>query len=179
MEATAPAARDSYRADLDAALQLTLCANTGKTTRARNRAFGHWSAFAQELGVDPSLRDVPDPERRLAHLLVFALRYRKYGLTNNPVRAGTVSTALCAVAKGISNLGQPDPRKQADGSTWPLLVDFFRALQREDSPTDRAYPVNTTILRCLDQVLNFGHGEYGTLQCVVRDLIIVGFFWLL
>ena len=31
LEAAAPAARDSYRADLDAALQLTLRANTGKT----------------------------------------------------------------------------------------------------------------------------------------------------
>ena len=74
-------------------------------------------------------------ERRLAHLLAFALRYRRYGLTNRPVRADTVSTALSAVAKGITK-GQPDPRKQADGTFWPILLDFFRALQREDKPKD-------------------------------------------
>ena len=102
MEAAPPAARDSYRADLDAALQLSLRANTSKTTRAQARTFGHWSDFAASIHVQPSLSDVLDAESRVAHLLVFALRYRRYGLTNKPVRADTVSTALSAVAKGIT-----------------------------------------------------------------------------
>ncbi len=90
-----------------------------------------------------------------------------------------MATALGAVAKGITDLGQPDPRKQADGKFWPVLTDFKRALVREDAPKDRAYPANTTILRQLDDSLSFDHAEWGAYNQVVRDLIIVGFFWLL
>ena len=100
MEAASPATRDSYRVDLDAALQLTLRANTGKTTRAQARTFGHWSDFTASIQVQPCLSDVVGAERRLAHLLVFAIRYRRYGLTNKPVRADTVSTTLGAVGFG-------------------------------------------------------------------------------
>ena len=70
MEAATPAARDGYCTDLNAALQLTLGANTGKTKRACSRTFGHWCSFTRDLGIDPSLSNVPDAERRLTHLLV-------------------------------------------------------------------------------------------------------------
>ena len=83
------------------------------------------------------------------------------------------------MAKGITNLGQPDPRKQADGTFWPILVDFLRALHRNDSPTDRAYPVNLTIIRRVHDELDCKHPEWGVFNAVARDLIIVGFFWLL
>ena len=88
-------------------------------------------------------------------------------------------TALGAVAKGITDLGQPDPRKQADGTFWPVLTDFKRAMARDDEPKDRAYPVNTTILRQLDTTLDCDDAEWGVYNQVIRDLIIVGFFWLL
>ena len=109
METAPPAARDAFRTDLDAALRLTTNSVTTKTSRARASTFGFWCDFCKELSIDPSLGDVPDDERRLAYLLVFGLRYRRYGRTKNPVRADTVATALGAVAKGITDLGQPDP----------------------------------------------------------------------
>ena len=147
---------------------------TTKTSGARASTFGFWCNFCQQLNIAPSLSDVPDDERRLAYLLVFGLRYHRYGRTKNPVQADTVATAL-----GITDLGQPDPRKQADGSFRPLLNDFVSAMPKEDKPSDRAYPANVTILRALDDALDFEDAKWGVYNQVVRNLCIVGFFWLL
>ena len=91
--------------------------------------------------------------------------------------------ALGAVAKGFSQLDRPDPRDRYVGNQsigrHPLLADFLKALRDEDSPQDRAHPVNTTILRGLQTALNQREPKYGYQHATLRDLAIVAFYWLL
>ena len=137
-------------------------------------------SFCQSVGVSPSLSDIADPEARLGYLLVYGLRYREKGATNQPVRADTVDKTLLAVAEGITNLGQPDPRKQGPrGDLHPLFSAFLKALRNADDPATRAYPANVPILRELYNVLDRHHAKYGPLNDHIIDLIIVAFFWLL
>ena len=77
-------------------------------------------------------------------------------------------------------MGQPDPRLQArTGKLHPILEAFLHSLEREDDPTSRSYPVNTTILRQLTKVLDLQHEELGYLQQHTIHLIVIAFFWLL
>ena len=77
-----------------------------KTTTARGKIFSSWIDFCLAVGRDPSLRDVPDAEDKIAYLLVFGFRYRSQGrgTSKKPVRAGTVEDALLAVGQGITHL---------------------------------------------------------------------------
>ena len=54
----------------------------------------------------------------------FGLRYRRTGRSGQPVKAGSMGSALLAVGKGITHLGGKDPRKISDGSkkTIPFYV---------------------------------------------------------
>src|SRR5512137_3180233 len=52
-------------------------------------------------------------------------------------------------------------------------------MERSNSPATRAYPVNTTILRSLFNVLNVNHPSLGYLQQHTIHLTILAFFWLL
>ena len=126
------------------------------------------------------MREIPDAETRLSYLLVYAIRYRRAGRTGQPVRAATVEKAMLAVAKGITDLDVPDPRKdRRTGQLYPLCTAFLKALQDDDDPSSRAYPVNTDIIRQLFEVLDFSHPKDGPLNEHIVDLIIVAFFWLL
>ena len=88
--------------------------------------------------------------------------------------------ALLAVGQGITNLGERDPRKGLHSDKHhPLFASFLKALQNEDGPADRAYPVNITIVRALFDALDTEHPIHGTLNKHVIDLILVGYFWLL
>ena len=142
------------------------------------------------MQVPPSLCSVA-PEQRLGYLLVFGIRYRRRGATNNAVRADTVDKALLAVGQGLSDLGIPDPRLRRLDSRGdphredysdklnPLLADFLKAMRDEDDPQTRAYPANITILRALLDALDFKHPKDGVLNQHVVDLVIVAFYWLL
>ncbi len=142
--------------------------------------FGHWVRFCHEIGCNPSLSDVLDPESKICHLLVFALRYRHHGRTNNPVRVGSVRKALLAVGSGITNMGQPDPRfKPHSEKLVPVLSSFLKKLRDEDDPEQRAYPANATLIQLLPDVLDTAHNRDGMHNEVVIDLIIVAFFFLL
>ena len=84
------------------------------------------------------------------------------------------------MGQGIQDLDEPDPRKPPGSDKfYPLLADFLRALKDEDDPETRAYPANITLIRQLPAVLDTEHEDHGTLNTVIIDLIIVGFFWLL
>ena len=52
-------------------------------------------------------------------------------------------------------------------------------MQREDSPANRAYPVNLVIIRGMFQELNVDHEDQGPQQQNILDLTVVAFFWLL
>ena len=70
------------------------------------------------------------------------MRYQSKGRQNQPVRSGTVDKALLAVAKGITDLGGADPRKDlVSGKFHPLYTSFLKALANDDDPPSRAYPV--------------------------------------
>jgi hypothetical protein len=114
-------------------------------------------------------------------MLVFALRFRQTGQTNNPVRSGSVDKALLAVGKGIANLGINDPRKPFPGAqhNHPLLTAFLKRLSDDDDPASRTYPANITIIQGLLAALATEDPVFGALNTYVIDLIIVAFFWLL
>ena len=150
--ANAPAAvRDSFQADLSAALEVASRSNTTKTSKAKSTIFGSWSNFCAEQGKAPSLADVPDQQDKLCYILVYLYRYRHNGIRKNskrtkPIRSGTLSKALTAIGKGISDLGVEDPRfKAGSDKQHPLLADFLKTLSKEDDPSDRSYPINVTI----------------------------------
>ena len=177
MEAASPSTRLHFTADLGTALDLASRNVRPKTRRAKNVTFGVWTRFCIEHQRHPSLRDVPDHDDKVAYLLVFALRYRQ----QRSVRADAVEKALLAVGQGISDLGEPDPRKLSHHSdrNHPLLAAFLKALRDEDSPSSRSYPANLTILQNLVHVLDLDHPTFGLLNRHTIDLIIVAFYWLL
>ncbi len=173
--------RDQFTADLRAALQVSSTANTAKTDAGRNQIFGVWSSFCRSVCVDPSLRDVVGHETKLSYLLVFGLRYRQEGQKNKSVRADTVTDALLAVGKGISDLGESDPRKEVPGGqrNHPLLAAFLKGLRNKDDPSSRSYPANVTILRNLYNVLDQTDLIHGQANAHVLNLTITAFYWLL
>jgi len=158
-----PGTRDDFAADVRAALQTADSAVIAKTRRARVYVFQDWNEFCVFHNQNPSLCDVVDDEARLCFLLVFGLRRRqsRTGPTGQPIRAGTVASALLAVGQGIANLGQPAPRLQASGKPHALLSSFLSALTDEDDPATRAYPANLAIVRRVSDVLDFGHAKHG------------------
>ena len=187
MAAGSPAERECFATDLRTALDLSAQANTKRTRATTANTFGRWVAFCASLGHDPTLSAIPGGEDKLCYMLAFGLRYRRHGARDHPVRAGSVGTALLAVGQGISNLGVSDPRHEVvllpDGkrlvSNRPLLTTFLKRLKDEDAPSSRAYPANVTILRQIPNALDFDDPQFGILNRVVFDLIIVAFYWLL
>ena len=117
------------------------------------------------------------------------MRYRRYGAKgflsskplDKPVASDTVAQALLAVGKGITDLGQPDPRKEANGSgnNHPLLAAFLHGLKRTDDPTKRSYPANVTVIRNMVKALDTQDPVAGNANQHVIDLCIVAFYWLL
>lgn len=180
MAAASPEHRAIFRAELNSALEIAGQSVTSKTRRAKNKLFGVWTDFCQEFSVPPSLYTIGNAEDKLSYLLVFALRYRKHGQRNKPVRADTVKTALTAVGTGISDLGVQNPCKPVGSDKFhPLLTDFIRSLNKEDDPAGRVYPANLTILRALLDALDVEHPKFGTLNMHIILLCVVSFYWLL
>ena len=162
------------------AIQISRPAITAKTAKQKQSHFAHWTAFCESEGRDAGLRTIPKQEDRLCWLLTYGLRYRQTGRTNNSVRSKTVADALVAISQGISDLGYADPRyKEKTTEFHSLYTDFLKNLADEDSPTTRAYPANTTIIRKLIENTDLQHHRDGPLNCLAVDLIIIGFFWLL
>ena len=180
MAATSPSIRDSYTADLSAALEVAANSTTAKHKSASSNIFDYWSEFCAQLGCAPSLSDVPTQDGKISHLLVFGLRYRLFGQKGHSVRADTVKDALTAVGQGISDLGQRDPRKQVGSEKLhPLLSSFIKGMRDQDDPASRSYPVNVTILRHMLEVLDTDDAEYGRVNMHTILLCIVAFWWLL
>jgi len=180
VEAVAPAKRDLFRATLGLALQHTNTAVTTKRIRGRSKIFGIWVDFCDELEIPCTLHHLVEQEHRLLYLLAFGIQYRLHGQKNHVVRASTVSDALQAVGKGISDLGHPDPRKLKDSDDLhPLLTDFLASLAKEDDPSSRAYPANISIIERLWDILDTEDAIYGTLNQHVINLIIIAYYFLL
>ena len=166
--------------DLRTALELTNTARVGTTINRAKSSFSHWAEFCAELHVPCTLHNLPSQEAKITYLLVYGLRYRRVGRTGKSTRAQTVLTAIAHARKGISDLGYGDPGVQVGSSKLhPLLSDFKRAMERQDDPSSRAYPVNLVIIRAMFAELNFDHFDQGRQQQSICDLTVVAFFWLL
>ena len=153
-----PAVRDSFRDKLSSALNLASGATTKKRQKAKNKIFGIWEDFCQRHGHHGTLGSLL-PEARFNFLLVFGILYRQRGQKGQSVRSGTVRNALSAVCKGITDLDQPDPRiNPSTNQQYPVLDDFYRAMDSKDDPASRAYPVNITILKD-GKLDNFNYDE--------------------
>ena len=182
-----------FAADLGAALQTASNNTTKKTQRAKASLFGFWTQFCDQHGLAPSLGNVTDPskdlrgtlhrdtrESRLCILLVFGLRYRLRGRKGRRVRADTVSEALGYVAEGITDLGEPDPRRiPLSGTIDPILTAFLKSLRDEDDPSKRVYPANVCHLEAMLECLDFRDPSTGPVNRHAVDLCIVAFFFLL
>jgi hypothetical protein len=178
-------ARDGFQTDLGLALQTADTALVPKTRARRLADFQDWCDFCLEHGKDATgaLSDVADAETKLCYLLVYAVRLRRRvnTRTGKPIRSDSVATILLAVGQGIAALGGQDPHKEAPGSerNHPLLVNYLKALDDQDDPTQRAYPANITIIEHLYEVLDLAHPLHGRANRHAIDLCIIGFYWLL
>jgi hypothetical protein len=178
LAAATPEVAHAFRADLRSALATVATALVPKTASAQAKDWYSWTLFCREHGHEPDLPLIPIQEEKLTYFLVFGCRVRKRkGRGDKPVRVQVVQNALNSVGKGFAQLGLDDPRKAVQGqkSYHPLLKDFFDSLEKDDDPAQRALPANTTILRQLDTTLDLTDPKY----LRVRDLCIVGFYWLL
>ncbi len=171
--------RDGYLADLRHFETQARRAITSTTAASRASTFRIWQDFAQEHGLPPYLEGLRDP---LGPLKVFAVRYRTGRLSRSgkPVRAGTVSDALLAVGEEIRRMVDADPRLQpgTDKLRRPLK-DYLRALARDDPPPTRLQPVSLAIIRHLLTMAPPAETAKATTFHATRDLIIIGFFFLL
>lgn len=178
MDAASPEARDAFHAELRIAADATETATVPKTRSAQQSLWADWVAFCRTYGHAANLPNVPDQETKLCYLLVFASHRRntRTGRGGKPIRSKTISASLQHVGKGITLMGDPDPRLATPGvpKFHPLLDDYLKALEREDDPQSRAHPANITIVRNLTTVQPpTAHSQHVALLC------IVGFYWLL
>ena len=91
-----------------------------------------------------------------------------------------MAQAISHVAEGITNLGEPDPRKPPFSTKfYPLLDSFYKSLRNEDDPQTRACPANLLFIEALFSCLDTMHSVWGTANLHIIDLIIVAYFWLL
>ena len=139
-------------------------------------SFDEWTEFCHRLKVPPSLSTVTGEEAKVSCLLVF-LRCSRHGQTGQSVQANTVVDAPLAVGKGISDLGEPDPRKQAPGSkaNHPPLAAFLKSLSDKDAPSQRAFPTNIAFIRAMQDALDTAHPVHGPANLHAIDLTIVAF----
>jgi hypothetical protein len=92
-----------------------------------------------------------------------------------------VKDALLAVGQGISNMGQPDPRKEVPGGlrNHPLPQAFYKGMGNKDDPAKRSYPPNITVIRELLSALDTNDPVDGQVNSHVINLTIIAFYWLL
>lgn len=180
MGLVAPARARRFEPDLRAALELAGRSTTAKHRKSSASIFHKWAEFCVQHGTEPSLRGTAR-DQQLNFLLVFFMRYRVHGQTGESVRADTVAKAITAVGKGIADMGQPNPTKQAHGSDRldPLLAAFVKGMRNQDSPSGRAYPVSLLVVRGLRDAIDTDHYLLGTFNELIIDLIVVAFYFLL
>lgn len=168
--------QDGFRADLLLAHETNRARVIPKTRTGKQNTWLVWCAFCEALEVDCYLTGVPD---KLDYFIVFGLRYRRGELSKsgNPVRVGSVTTALQAVGERFTELGLPDPRLQpGTNSLMPRLRGVITFMRNEDPAASRVWPVCLTILEALiEQTRAARLGPYGD---ALVDMCIIGFYFL-
>lgn len=145
-----------------------------KTYRGKSSTREKWCSFCREQGWTPLLKEFDEAECFMA-LQAFGQAYR-LGAGNRgnvPVTARTVSTALGHIGQMFTKLGEPDPRHIPGTTVFHRAYSEWRTgLQRRDPSAHRTYPCSLEIIRELFAM------DLSELECVARDLIVIGFFYL-
>ena len=170
-----PAARDDFLRHLGAALADV--SNGVVPTRAASTSaqWTLWESYCQELGVPPSLQDIPDP---VPYLQVFAYRYR-HGIINptrRPVRSRTVEGALRSIGQTLASVGAPDPRLSSQGRIDFRIHRMLAGYTRTDSPPQRVKPIPVPILRQAMQIAVLSGSPF---ELARADMACIAFFFLL
>ena len=150
----------------------------GTTQRQRKSTWDKWLAYCDAHGIPSTLEGLKEPH---APLLVFAMRWRSGAIASSDDTRGaaSVSSALAAVGKTIERMVNEDPRKvQGSDNLIHQLRDLYATFKREDPAPKRAWPVPTTLIINLDNVKHPGKTN-PIKNAAVRDLTIMGFFYLL
>lgn len=120
------------------------------TRSHQNTAWRRWCEFCDPKNIERTLTGV----QGAAHILqVFAFQLRRgdFCRDKQPVLAGTVAAHLSSISKEITRLVEAPHRSSAiqTGSYEHGLGELLRTFAREDPPTDRAWPVPSTLLERL------------------------------
>jgi len=155
-----------------------------QTEKVRLRYWAHWAHFCADLHhLDPLLQGLDD-RSRIDLLLSFA-RYVREGHAGrgHQVRAGSVSTALCAIGKTFELDDRPNPtyKPTAYKHHWEALARQLRAYRRDDPPTEPqlAVPVSLTEWLLRTSWLNLNQSPATLRQLAEADLCNIAFYFLL
>jgi hypothetical protein len=171
-----PTTCDAFRADLHTVAADARHSVVASTRADRAHLFDSWVAFADSLGCDPYLRDVP-PTYHLDFFIVYACQYCCGSLSHSaqPIGAQRVEEALHAMGQEFSRLGIPDPG--LDGTSYVFrLKTLFKAWADNDQAPSRVWPINVTILRALVTCLSLEDNQ--PRAQAILDLCVIAFYFL-
>lgn len=177
MATSTPAAADAFLLDLRAAQETARTAIVLSGVRSADSTWAKWQQFCASLDVDPMLQDISDPVQLLQ---VYGLRIRDGRLSKSgqPVRSGTVATALREVGQTIALLGSPDPRLATHGRIDIRLSRMSKAFAKQDPHPDRVKPIPLSLLLLASATAYAIAGSSISRQAIV-DMMCLAFYFLM
>lgn len=172
-----PEVRHTVGLDFNTAVQQTQRGVTTSYSTAQHSYWKQWEKFCHTLWQDPLLQDVADPT---ALLQIFAVRVRdgRCAPGQNPVKAGTVSSALLAVGQKCAFLGSNDPRLDSVGRIDRRITRQIKFFEKTDPAPIRVQPIPISILQHAVTTIRCSHSPKSNLLCAA-DMIIIAFFFLM
>ena len=165
---------EGYRRTADEGIRT---ARVDETTKNRNKYFNAWSVFLHPLGVDPYLDNVPYDEA-MHHITTFGGMVRQGDVgRGNQVQAGSVSTAISAVAQTIAMDHGTSPLNDAQGNLHRPIKLMLAGFARADPPTEKKCAIGVDIPERLCK-LGLTKGATPWLQAV-GDWALIAFYFLL
>ena len=101
--------------------------------------------YTESLGLDPFLSTVADKVPYL-RILAHRIRLGAASRSGQPVRTPHVRDEILAVAKGFTNMGQPDLRLTSTGLMDPWLTRLYSAYSNDDPAPHRVKPLPIQII---------------------------------
>ena len=149
---------------------------TPKTTQERQKYWGHWSSYCNDLQIDPTLTNCNRLQTIIA-TTAFGTRVRQgyYGL-GRTVKVSTVSTALSAITKTLELAGANSPLLQAPDKYITPIKRLLEGFRRTDAPNIPQLAVPVTVPHhCFDTHVN----DSSIMKRTTADLVLVAFYYLL
>jgi hypothetical protein len=174
LDACPPSTRDAFILDLRTAETARQSCVTPKRATEKDGHWRVWEGYCDSLGIGPYLQEVPE---QLPLLQVFAVRLRAGILSpsRKPLSARRVEDYLCTVGEEIASLGAPNPRLDVAGNVVQPIRQLQRAWKTDDPPPVRVKPVPLALAR---HAVN-SQDPSDPFQAAVRDLLLIGYFYLL